>query len=97
MLQNHVSAVSSLSFSPDHAVLLSGGRDRIVSAWDVETNKLLKTIALYEVTIFRSEDLRLTPVSWLSWFFVDLDIGVCGCCTGGRRRRKEEEIRKVSA
>jgi U3 small nucleolar RNA-associated protein 13 len=49
VLQSHVSAVSSLSFSLDGKVLLSGGRDRVVNAWRLDTHTLLKTLPLYEV------------------------------------------------
>lgn len=57
-LSNHVSVVTSLAFSEDGSVLLTGGRDKVVNAWNLKTFKLLKTIGLYEVYILALSPLR---------------------------------------
>ncbi|KAJ3081689.1 Transducin (beta)-like 3 [Rhizoclosmatium hyalinum] len=48
ILDSHVSVVRGVSFSPDAAYLLTGGRDKILNVWDLETGELTKTIPTHE-------------------------------------------------
>ncbi|KAM9394310.1 transducin beta-like protein 3 [Pholidichthys leucotaenia] len=48
MLQSHYSAVTALSFSPDGGIMVSSGRDRICTVWDLETNEAKRTVPVYE-------------------------------------------------
>jgi U3 small nucleolar RNA-associated protein 13 len=47
VLDNHVSMVRGLDFSSDGKILISGGRDKVVSVWDSKF-KLLNTIPVLE-------------------------------------------------
>ncbi|KAJ1636466.1 quinon protein alcohol dehydrogenase-like superfamily [Pavlovales sp. CCMP2436] len=47
-LESHVSAPTSLAFSPDGEALVSGGRDRVAIVWDLKAKKAVRTIACRE-------------------------------------------------
>uniref|UniRef100_A0A3P8WAM9 Transducin beta like 3 n=1 Tax=Cynoglossus semilaevis TaxID=244447 RepID=A0A3P8WAM9_CYNSE len=48
VLQSHFSAVTSLCFSPDGGTMVSSGRDKICTVWDLETQTVKRTIPVYE-------------------------------------------------
>ncbi|XP_067279298.1 transducin beta-like protein 3 [Pseudorasbora parva] len=48
VLQSHYSAVTSLAFSPDGQTLVSSGRDKICSVWDLKENVVKRTVPVYE-------------------------------------------------
>ncbi len=48
VLKGHFSAVTALSISHDGWTLLSGGRDKVVIAWDLRRHKKLATVPVYE-------------------------------------------------
>uniref|UniRef100_A0AAX7UBY3 Transducin (beta)-like 3 n=1 Tax=Astatotilapia calliptera TaxID=8154 RepID=A0AAX7UBY3_ASTCA len=48
VLQSHYSAVTSLSFSPDGNAMVSSGRDKICTVWDLKTRKAKRTVPVYE-------------------------------------------------
>ncbi|XP_070779484.1 transducin beta-like protein 3 [Enoplosus armatus] len=48
VLQSHYSAVTSLSFSPDGGTMVSSGRDKICTVWDLKTRKATRTVPVYE-------------------------------------------------
>ncbi len=47
-LQSHFSAVTSLALSSDGWVLLSGGRDKVVTCWDLRSHSKLATVPVFE-------------------------------------------------
>ncbi|KAG8145348.1 hypothetical protein E2320_011902 [Naja naja] len=47
-LDNHYSLVTSLSFCPDNETLISSGRDKICTVWDLKAKKVKSTIPVYE-------------------------------------------------
>ncbi|XP_062999218.1 transducin beta-like protein 3 [Elgaria multicarinata webbii] len=47
-LENHFSSVTSLAFSPDNETLISSGRDKICTVWDLKTRTPKGTISVYE-------------------------------------------------
>ncbi|XP_039211517.1 transducin beta-like protein 3 [Crotalus tigris] len=47
-LDNHYSLVTSLSFCPDSETLISSGRDKICTVWDLKAKKVKSTIPVYE-------------------------------------------------
>ncbi|XP_030067433.1 transducin beta-like protein 3 [Microcaecilia unicolor] len=47
-LETHYSAVTSLSFTADGSTLLSSGRDKVCTIWDLKTQKPKRTIPVYE-------------------------------------------------
>nr|XP_034311300.1 transducin beta-like protein 3 [Crassostrea gigas] len=47
-VEAHYSVVTSMVFSPDNTTMYSGGRDRIVSVWDVGELKVTKAIPVFE-------------------------------------------------
>lgn len=47
-LQEHFSAVTSLSFTPEGDRLLTAGRDKVAILWDVTSHKKLATVPVYE-------------------------------------------------
>uniref|UniRef100_A0A674MQ57 Transducin beta like 3 n=1 Tax=Takifugu rubripes TaxID=31033 RepID=A0A674MQ57_TAKRU len=48
MLQSHYSAVTSLSFSPDGDTMISSGRDKICTVWDLKQQNAKRAIPVYE-------------------------------------------------
>ncbi|CAG11456.1 unnamed protein product, partial [Tetraodon nigroviridis] len=48
VLQSHYSAVTSLSFSLDGDTMVSSGRDKICTVWDLKQQKAKRTIPIYE-------------------------------------------------
>ncbi|CAN6240712.1 unnamed protein product [Urochloa humidicola] len=49
VLKEHMSTVTSLALSDDGQTLLSAGRDKVVTAWDVRKYSLKKTVPTYEM------------------------------------------------
>ncbi|XP_040295657.1 transducin beta-like protein 3 [Bufo bufo] len=47
-LETHYSAVTSLCFSPDGNTMISSGRDKICTVWDLETKAAKRTVPVYE-------------------------------------------------
>ena len=47
-LKNHVGAVTSVVFSEDGSVTVTGGRDKVLSFWDSASGALLCTMPVYE-------------------------------------------------
>uniref|UniRef100_A0A670JVB8 Transducin beta like 3 n=1 Tax=Podarcis muralis TaxID=64176 RepID=A0A670JVB8_PODMU len=47
-LENHYSSVTSLAFSPDNETLISSGRDKICTVWDLNKGEAKGTIPVYE-------------------------------------------------
>ncbi|KAM7386801.1 hypothetical protein PAMA_009431 [Pampus argenteus] len=48
VLQSHYSAVTSLSFNTDGDTMISSGRDKICTVWDLKTQKAKRTVPVYE-------------------------------------------------
>lgn len=48
VLESHYSPVTALAFSPDGHTLVSSGRDKICSVWDLQEQKVKRTIPVYE-------------------------------------------------
>ncbi|KAJ0041743.1 hypothetical protein NL108_007394, partial [Boleophthalmus pectinirostris] len=48
VLQSHYSAVTGLSFSCDGQTMISSGRDKICTVWDLKTQKVKRTVPVYE-------------------------------------------------
>ncbi|XP_056107669.1 transducin beta-like protein 3 [Rhinichthys klamathensis goyatoka] len=48
VLESHYSAVTSLAFSPDGQTLVSSGRDKICSVWDLKEKAVKRTVPVYE-------------------------------------------------
>lgn len=48
VLQSHYSAVTALGFSSDGQTMISSGRDKICTVWDLKTQKAKRTIPVYE-------------------------------------------------
>nr|XP_020491885.1 transducin beta-like protein 3 [Labrus bergylta] len=57
VLQSHYSAVTALSFSPTGDTMISSGRDKICTVWDLKTNKAKRTVPVYEAV----EGVMLLP------------------------------------
>lgn len=62
VLQSHYSAVTSLCFSPDGDTMVSSGRDKICTVWDLKAQKAKRTVPVYEavegvVLLPKNEDL----------------------------------------
>ena len=47
-MQDHYSAVTSLSLVPEGNLLLTAGRDKVANLWDLATHKKLATIPVFE-------------------------------------------------
>lgn len=58
-MQDHYSAVTSLSLVPEGNLLLTAGRDKVANLWDVDTHKKLATIPVFEA-IEGERDRRFT-------------------------------------
>ncbi|XP_010783847.1 transducin beta-like protein 3 [Notothenia coriiceps] len=56
VLQSHYSAVTSLSFSPDGDTMVSSGRDKICTVWDLKTKKAKRAVPVYEVGLVLKAD-----------------------------------------
>ncbi|MFB7091177.1 WD40 repeat domain-containing serine/threonine protein kinase [Streptomyces sp. NPDC056296] len=54
----HTDAVSVLCFSPDARLLLSGGRDRMILAWDVSSGRCVRVLRGHRASVTA---LRVTP------------------------------------
>ncbi|KAF6717501.1 Transducin beta-like protein 3 [Oryzias melastigma] len=48
VLQSHYSSVTSLSFSADGGTMVSSGRDKICTVWDLKTRQAKRTVPVYE-------------------------------------------------
>ncbi|KAM3916149.1 transducin beta-like protein 3 [Leptodactylus fuscus] len=48
ILETHYSAVTSLCFSADGDTMISSGRDKICTVWDLVTNTAKRTVPVYE-------------------------------------------------
>lgn len=48
ILQSHYSAVTSLSFSRNGDTMVSSGRDKICTVWDLKSRKATRTVPIYE-------------------------------------------------
>lgn len=48
VLQSHYSAVTALGFSSDGQTMISSGRDKICTVWDLKTQKVKRTVPVYE-------------------------------------------------
>ncbi|XP_054614902.1 transducin beta-like protein 3 [Dunckerocampus dactyliophorus] len=48
VLQSHYSAVTSLSFSPDGDTMISSGRDKICTVWNLKSQTVKRTVPVYE-------------------------------------------------
>ncbi|XP_075686680.1 transducin beta-like protein 3 [Rhinoderma darwinii] len=48
ILETHYSAITSLCFSPDGDTMISSGRDKICTVWDLVTMTPKKTVPIYE-------------------------------------------------
>ncbi|XP_077388823.1 transducin beta-like protein 3 isoform X2 [Festucalex cinctus] len=58
VLQSHYSAVTSLSFSPDGDTMISSGRDKICTVWDLKSRTAKRTVPVYEAV----EGIVILPV-----------------------------------
>uniref|UniRef100_A0A8C4ERV9 Transducin beta like 3 n=1 Tax=Dicentrarchus labrax TaxID=13489 RepID=A0A8C4ERV9_DICLA len=75
VLQSHYSAVTSLSFSPDGDTMVSSGRDKICTVWDLKSRKAKRTVAVYEavegvVLLPENEDLSQIGVKSKGLHFI---------------------------
>uniref|UniRef100_A0A1A7X6D7 Transducin (Beta)-like 3 n=1 Tax=Iconisemion striatum TaxID=60296 RepID=A0A1A7X6D7_9TELE len=48
VLQSHYSAVTSLSFSRDGGTMISSGRDKICTVWNLKTRQAKRSVPVYE-------------------------------------------------
>ncbi|KAJ3041567.1 Transducin (beta)-like 3 [Rhizophlyctis rosea] len=48
VLDSHVSVVRALDFSPDGRFLVSGGRDKVVNLWNLQSSTLESTLPVFE-------------------------------------------------
>ncbi|XP_047427824.1 transducin beta-like protein 3 [Mugil cephalus] len=75
VLQSHYSAVTSLSFSLDGDTMISSGRDKICTVWDLKSREAKRTIPIYEavegVTLLPEEtDLSEIGVKTKGLYFI---------------------------
>ncbi|XP_019737079.1 transducin beta-like protein 3 [Hippocampus comes] len=59
VLKSHYSAVTSLSFSPDGDTMISSGRDKICTVWDLKSRTAKRTVPVYEAV----EGVVILPVN----------------------------------
>jgi WD40 repeat protein len=59
VLQNHLSAVTALTFVDGGNGLVSVGRDKVVNLWSLLTHSLTRTIPVFEVPRFSAPPLML--------------------------------------
>ena len=52
ILDSHNSTVTSLAVSPDGKTLLTAGRDNIIIVWDLANYQQIKTIPIFEVSLW---------------------------------------------
>ncbi|KAJ8253903.1 hypothetical protein COCON_G00205150 [Conger conger] len=48
VLQSHYSAVTALAFTPDGNTMVSSGRDKICTVWDLKSREVVRTVPVYE-------------------------------------------------
>ncbi|KAJ8344989.1 hypothetical protein SKAU_G00291820 [Synaphobranchus kaupii] len=48
VLQSHYSAVTCLAFTPDGNTMVSSGRDKICTVWDLKSREVVRTVPVYE-------------------------------------------------
>ncbi|XP_006637433.2 transducin beta-like protein 3 [Lepisosteus oculatus] len=48
VLESHYSAVTSLAFTPDGSTLVSSGRDKICTVWDLKSKTPTRTVPVFE-------------------------------------------------
>ncbi|KAG5832192.1 hypothetical protein ANANG_G00288490 [Anguilla anguilla] len=48
VLESHYSAVTSLAFTPDGSTMVSSGRDKICTVWDLKSREVVRTVPVYE-------------------------------------------------
>ncbi|TSO37072.1 Transducin beta-like protein 3 [Bagarius yarrelli] len=75
VLESHFSTVTSLAFSLDGHTLISSGRDKICTVWDLKERKVKRTVPVYEavegvVILPEKEDYSLLGVSSKELHFV---------------------------
>uniref|UniRef100_A0A8C7K8R5 Transducin beta like 3 n=1 Tax=Oncorhynchus kisutch TaxID=8019 RepID=A0A8C7K8R5_ONCKI len=56
VLQSHYSPVTSLAFTPDGASMVSSGRDKICTVWDLKSRTARRTVPVYESVVLLPED-----------------------------------------
>jgi U3 small nucleolar RNA-associated protein 13 len=61
-VQDHFSAVTSLSISADGWTLLSAGRDKVAILWDLRSHKKLTTVPVFEAVEGEGRHLLLNVV-----------------------------------
>jgi WD40 repeat protein len=61
-LEGHVGEVFAVAFSPDSKTLATGGHDRLIRLWDVETGKLRATLCAFPPT-----DPAGVPGDWVAF------------------------------
>ncbi|KAJ8251192.1 hypothetical protein GJAV_G00218310 [Gymnothorax javanicus] len=48
ILRSHFSPVTSLAFTPDGNMMVSSGRDKICTVWDLKSQEAVRTVPVYE-------------------------------------------------
>uniref|UniRef100_A0A674DKR8 Transducin beta like 3 n=1 Tax=Salmo trutta TaxID=8032 RepID=A0A674DKR8_SALTR len=56
VLQSHYSPVTSLAFTSDGASMVSSGRDKICTVWDLKSRTTRRTVPVYESVVLLPED-----------------------------------------
>ncbi|CAG5897727.1 unnamed protein product [Menidia menidia] len=75
VLQSHFSAVTSLSFSCDGSTMVSSGRDKICTVWNLKNRQAKRTVPVYEavegvVVLPQNEDLSQIGVKNKNLHFI---------------------------